>query len=121
MPRYVALLRPTVAAIRGVDPGATVISGGLSSARTAPGRITGLDFLTAFAALGGPGLVDAIGFHPYSFPVPPAYPASWNVRYVLVAKDWAGYSAAGLAAVRAANPAAVALENASVVILHTGP
>ena len=77
--RYVALLRPTVAAIRGVDPGATMISGGLSSARTAPGRIAGLDFLRAFAALGGPGLVDAIGFHPYSFPVPPAYPAAWNV------------------------------------------
>jgi hypothetical protein len=77
--RYVALLRPTVAAIRGVDPGATVISGGLSSARTAPGMIAGLDFLRAFAAQGGPALVDAIGFHPYSFPVPPAYPASWNV------------------------------------------
>jgi hypothetical protein len=40
---------------------------------------------------------------------------------VLVAKDWAGYSASGLAAVRAANPAAVALENASVVILNIGP
>ncbi len=44
-----------------------------------------------------------------------------GVRYVLVAKDWAGYSASGLAAVRAANPAAVALENASVVILNIGP
>jgi hypothetical protein len=77
--RYVALLRPTVAAIRDVDPGARVISGGLSSAGTAPGMIAGLDFLRAFAALGGPGLVDAVGFHPYSFPVPPGYPASWNV------------------------------------------
>ena len=72
------LLRPTTAAIRSVDPTATIISGGLSPSATSGGNISQLGFLTAFAHLGGPALVDAIGYHPYSFPVAPGYHADWN-------------------------------------------
>src|SRR5262249_22897428 len=36
------------------------------------------DFLAAFCAQGGVNYVDAVGFHPYSFPVPPGYDAPWN-------------------------------------------
>ncbi len=75
---YVTLLRLTSAAIRSVDAGATVVSGGLAPAPTSGGDISQLDFLSAFCAQGGLQYVDAIGYHPYSFPVPPGYGAQWN-------------------------------------------
>jgi polysaccharide biosynthesis protein PslG len=76
--RYVSLLKATVAAIRAVDTGATLVSGGLSPAATGGGNISPVDFLTAFCQLGGQQVVDAIGFHPYSYPVTPGYQADWN-------------------------------------------
>ena len=76
--RYVTLLKATSAAIRSIDPGATLVSGGLSPSATTGGNISPVDFLTAFCQQGGQQVVDAIGFHPYSFPVPPSYKADWN-------------------------------------------
>ncbi len=67
---YVALLRPTVAAMRKRDPKVFIVSGGL--APDARG------FLAAMCALGANRLVDAIGYHPYSFPLTPQDPVSWN-------------------------------------------
>jgi len=55
-----------------------VISGGLSPAATGNGNISQLDFLTAFCQMGGAGRVDAVSYHPYSYPVLPGYNASWN-------------------------------------------
>jgi hypothetical protein len=75
---YVTLVRLTAAAIRSVDAQATVVSGGLAPAPTSGGDISQLDFLAAFCAQGGVNSVDAIGYHPYSFPVPPGYDAPWN-------------------------------------------
>src|SRR5207248_920465 len=76
--RYVDLLRATVRALRGVDPRARVISGGLAASATTEGDISQLDYLADFCTAGGAELVDAVGYHPYSFPVPPDYDASWN-------------------------------------------
>jgi hypothetical protein len=76
--RYVALLRAVAPAIKGADPAATVVSGGLAPAESSDGDVSQIDYLNGFAKLGGPRLVDAIGYHPYSFPVPPAYRARWN-------------------------------------------
>jgi hypothetical protein len=76
--RYVALLRAVVPAIKGADPAATVVSGGLAPARSSDGDVSQINYLSGFSNLGGPQLVDAIGYHPYSFPVPPAYGAPWN-------------------------------------------
>jgi len=75
---YVTLLRATAAAIRVADPAATIISAGLSPAPTSNGNISQLDYVDAFSSQGGPGLVDAVGYHPYSYPVPPGYQADWN-------------------------------------------
>jgi polysaccharide biosynthesis protein PslG len=75
---YALLVRTTAAAIRSVDRTATLISGGLASTATSNGDISQLDFLAAFCAQGGAQLVDAIGYHPYSYPVPPGYNAPWN-------------------------------------------
>lgn len=76
--QYVALLTATARAVRAADASASVLSGGLSPAPTAGGNISQLDFLTAFCQLGGAGLVDAVGYHPYSYPVLPGYDAPWN-------------------------------------------
>jgi hypothetical protein len=75
---YVTLTRLTSAAIRSADGSATVVSGGLAPAPTSDGYMSQLDFLRAFCALGGLDSVDAIGYHPYSYPVPPGYVAPWN-------------------------------------------
>ena len=37
-----------------------------------------IDFLNGLYANGAQHYFDAVAFHPYSFPVPPAYPADWN-------------------------------------------
>ena len=75
---YVTLVQVTAAAIRSVDSQARVISGGLAPTATSGGDISQLDFLTAFCAHGGLQYVDAVGYHPYSYPVPPGYNAPWN-------------------------------------------
>jgi hypothetical protein len=70
---YAALVRATAPAIKGADPGATVISGGLAPAATGGRDIAQLDFLSGFARAGGLGLLDAVGYHPYSSPVPSTF------------------------------------------------
>jgi len=76
--QYVTLLRAAATSIRAADPAAVVISAGLSPAATSNGNISQRDYVDAFSAQGGPGLVDAVGYHPYSYPVPPGYAADWN-------------------------------------------
>jgi polysaccharide biosynthesis protein PslG len=76
--QYVNLLSVTSGAIRAVDTHSFIISAGLAPTATSDGNIAPLEFFSTFADLGGIGLVDAIGDHPYSYPVPPAYKANWN-------------------------------------------
>lgn len=75
---YFNLLSPTVAAMRSADPTVFIVSGGL--APEAAGYVSGssLQYLSSLCALGANKLVDAIGYHPYSFPVTPQDPVSWN-------------------------------------------
>jgi polysaccharide biosynthesis protein PslG len=77
---YAELLRLTVPRMREAagDVALTIVSGGLAATGTGKGNIAPLDFLTQVCAAGGLAGVDAIGFHPYSFPVAPTYPAQWN-------------------------------------------
>lgn len=75
---YTALVQATVPAIKAVDPAATVISGGLAPAATNGRDISQLDFVSGFARAGGLALVDAVGYHPYSYPVPATFPDPGN-------------------------------------------
>jgi hypothetical protein len=77
---YTALLVRASAAIRAVDPDATIISGGLAPASdTANGSQIDLrTFLTRVYAAGGGHAFDAVGLHPYSFPRLPTFPADYN-------------------------------------------
>ncbi len=74
---YVTLLRKAAPVMRGADPTAFLISGSLASNAGHQG-ISQLDFMKRFCALGGNHLVDAIGYHPYSFPVLATNPVDWN-------------------------------------------
>jgi beta-xylosidase len=75
---YAALAKATSQAIKVADPSAVVISGGLAPSATRAGDVSQLDFLTGFAEAGGLSAVDAVGYHPYSYPAPPRYYADWS-------------------------------------------
>jgi hypothetical protein len=72
--RYAALLKAAGAAIREVDPAATILTGGLAptdEVRDGAGRVTKvppLDFLSQVYAAGAGSSFDAVGWHPYTFP-----------------------------------------------------
>jgi hypothetical protein len=78
---YTKLLKLAYAAIKGVDPSATVVSGGLAPAGNTGGDIEALRFVASMYAHGGKGSFDALGYHPYSYPYPPMYKADWNTFY----------------------------------------
>lgn len=78
--RYSAMLIAAYPAIKGADPAATVVTGGLSpAADTADGSgIAPVTFLAGLYARGARGYFDAVGHHPYSFPSNPLGGQSWN-------------------------------------------
>ncbi|MCA1690967.1 MAG: hypothetical protein LC733_01755 [Actinobacteria bacterium] len=81
---YGALLKVATAAIRSVDPGAVIVSAGISPAATVPGgNISQVDFVTALARSGALAGVDAVGYHPYSYPVLPSHPGPWNAWQIM--------------------------------------
>lgn len=96
---YAALLKAAYPAIKKIDPEATVISGGLASVvDTGPlfgpvQHISAVDFVETLYAEGAGDSFDALGFHPYTYPLLPGDPAGWSgwnlmtgpVRAVMVA------------------------------------
>jgi hypothetical protein len=78
--RYTALLVRASAAIKHVEPDATIISGGLapSSDDASGSQIDVRTFLTRVYEAGGGRAFDAVGLHPYSFPQLPLFPADYN-------------------------------------------
>jgi hypothetical protein len=77
---YTALLVRASAAIKHVEPDATIISGGLAPAsdNASGSQIDDRTFLTRVYAAGGGHAFDAVGLHPYSFPHLPLFPADFN-------------------------------------------
>jgi hypothetical protein len=75
---YTRLLTATAHAIRSADPHAFVVSGGLAPEPDARGDVDGPRFLSGVCRAGGLAAVDAVGVHPYSYPVPPGYRAQWS-------------------------------------------
>ncbi|MGB8405367.1 MAG: hypothetical protein WCE30_15000 [Mycobacterium sp.] len=72
--QYGALFRAAAAALRDVDPRATVLTGGLTRGTTTKdrSRIAQTEFIDGLYANGSAQLASAIAIHPYSFPVLPA-------------------------------------------------
>ena len=77
---YERLLADTAVALRGAESDAFIILGGLAAVPNNPKieRMDPFDFLTQVAELGGTKYVDAVGFHPYSLPVPPSQAANFQ-------------------------------------------
>ena len=75
---YAELLKQTSVAIKSVDSSAVIITGGLSPAATNGTNLAPIDFLEQLYKLGVGKYFDAVGDHPYSFPAPASYEASWN-------------------------------------------
>ncbi len=80
---YDTLLRLTTAAIRSVDPKAYLLLGGLAAVGTNPkiGFMSQTDFLAAVCELGGNKLVDAISYHPYTYPYLPTDDTSFGTAF----------------------------------------
>jgi polysaccharide biosynthesis protein PslG len=78
---YTAMLKLADVAIKRADPSATVVTGGLSPASDDGHNVAPLTFLSSIYAHGGHGYFDAVGYHPYSYPYAPMYPADWNTFY----------------------------------------
>jgi hypothetical protein len=76
---YTRLLQAAYRAVKSVDPGATVITGGLAPAPDAPGRsYQPGSFLWAMYEAGAKGSFDAVGHHPYAYPFNPLNGKEWN-------------------------------------------
>ncbi len=65
---YNALLQATAKAIRRIDSSAKLVLGGLASTFTTGRNVSQSDFLAQVAKLGGNRVVNAIGYHPYTYP-----------------------------------------------------
>ena len=75
--RYARLVRLTAAAIRAVQPTATVILGSMAAGKLTGIGIPAITFLRQLCADGVNRVVNAIGWHPYSYP---ALPNATNVH-----------------------------------------
>jgi hypothetical protein len=76
--QYAVLLKKASSALKGVDPAAYVVTGGL-----APGSDNATDrsmktFIEQLYVNGAQASFDAVGIHPYSFPWSPQFAAGWN-------------------------------------------
>lgn len=70
-PQYVALLKAAYEAIKNVDGGATVVSGGLAQPNNTGTTMRAAEFLDALYRNGARPFFDAVGNHPYTSPSPP--------------------------------------------------
>lgn len=76
---YASVLQASYAAIKSVNAQTTVLSSGLAPAPSNFGEIVGAtEFLQRMYAAGAKGSFDAVGFHPYTYPLLPDDPAPWN-------------------------------------------
>ena len=74
-PVYAKLLRAAVTAIKEKDAAATVVLGGLAAVRTDGEHVSQVDFVSRVCRDGAVGLVDAVAYHPYTYPYLASYQA----------------------------------------------
>lgn len=76
---YVEMLKASYLAIKKVNPGAVVMTGGLSAADDdKEGNIAPITFIKSLYILGAKNYFDAIALHPYTYPVLANYDACWS-------------------------------------------
>ena len=78
---YTNMLKAAYPAIKGADPTSTVISAGLAAVpydTNMPAAWSARDFVTQIYANGGGPFFDALGFHPYAYPLSVTNTDDWN-------------------------------------------
>ncbi len=76
---YTAALKQAYDAIKAVDSSDVVITGGTAAVpSTGNGMWGAADYLEQMYDAGAKGYFDAVGYHPYSFPLMPSNGAEWN-------------------------------------------
>ena len=76
---YTKILKLAHGAIHAADSEATIITGGLASVpSTGNGMWGAVEYLDRMYDAGAKGYFDAVGHHPYSFPLMPSDGAPWN-------------------------------------------
>jgi hypothetical protein len=76
---YTEALKAAYAGIKAVDAGNTVITGGTAAIpSTGNGMWGAVDYLEQMYSAGAKGHFDAVGFHPYTFPLYPSDTQPWN-------------------------------------------
>jgi hypothetical protein len=80
---YTTLLRASTRAIRSADPQAFLLLGGLAAVATDPAThyVSQTSFLEAVCRLGANKLVDAISYHPYTYPYLPSATTSFGTAF----------------------------------------
>lgn len=81
---YTAILKAAYTSIKGIDPTATVLTGGTAPSATSNGNYSPIDFLSGIYAAGGKGFFDAVAHHPYCWPSTPGEPdptSAWFQMY----------------------------------------
>ncbi len=75
---YTDLLKQCYIRIKQVDPKATVLNGGIAPAANSKLTIDPQDFLKGMYRDGARDYMDAVNYHPYSYPALPSNTANWN-------------------------------------------
>ncbi len=75
---YSDLLKATSPAIRSQDAQAFIITGGTGPAATDGTDVAPLEFISGLYQNGAKSSFDAIGHHPYTYPVPATFKEDWN-------------------------------------------
>ncbi|MTD99835.1 family 1 glycosylhydrolase [Paracoccus sp. YIM 132242] len=76
---YTEMLKQAYTAIKAVDADDVVITGGTAAVpSTGNGMWGAVDYLQQMYAAGAKGYFDAVGYHPYTFPLMPSNNAAWN-------------------------------------------
>ncbi|GAB2862169.1 hypothetical protein GCM10027074_31850 [Streptomyces deserti] len=81
--RYTALLTATARAIRSADPDAYLLLGGLAAVDTIPSRqyVSHKTFLAELGRRGALKQVDAVSYHPYTYPLLPGTETATGTRF----------------------------------------
>jgi hypothetical protein len=82
---YTRLLRAVSPAIRTADRSSKILMGGLAAAKTGTNSIAQADYLTGVLAAGGGKFVDAVAYHPYSYPFLASDRTTWKTPWERIA------------------------------------
>lgn len=76
---YTKMLKAAYTAIKSVSPDDMVITGGTAAVpSTTNGLYGAAEYMQTMYANGAKGYFDAVGFHPYTFPLTPSDNSAWN-------------------------------------------